>query len=132
MNNKLRLFPHYFKYIGIALCFINPVSFFFLLNTVFKGVDIDLIKFFSFSLLTLGLSFIAFARERVEDEMMVSIRLQAIVFAFIFSVFYFSFMKPLMSFLLEGTISQVNSNGIISTMLVAYILIFYFLKWRLK
>ncbi len=92
----------------------------------------SLLKFLFFTVIILGLSFITFARERIEDEMTVSIRSKAIVFSFATTVIYFSFLKPLGNFILYDRITEVNSYEIISFMLLCYLIMFYILRRRMK
>lgn len=92
---QLRLLPHYFKFIGsgiavigfIIICIIGEY------NNIRGKVLLDMIN--------IGCLLICFSKERIEDELLMLIRLQSAAYALIFSVL-FVVIFPLYIFIHDG------------------------------
>lgn len=93
MENKVNkksfgLLPNYFKKIGLVLISLILIALF--LNkryTFFEKSELQKKIFMSFFLI--GLYFIAWAKDKFEDEMMVQNRLKALTFSVSWMLFYF-------------------------------------------
>ena len=132
MENRQHLLPHWFKYLGCIISGMTPLLFVLSGKGVFTGLEPSIMRFLIFTIIVFGLSFITFARERIEDEMVISIRSKAIVFSFATTILYFSFLKPVGGLILYNKIEEVNSYEIISFMLLCYLGMFYFLRRKMK
>jgi uncharacterized membrane protein YvlD (DUF360 family) len=77
--------------------------------------------------LILGLSFIAMSKDKVEDELTMFIRLRAMAAAFITGI-VFVIVKPLVDLLFSTPSENITAPGGILTMLLFYIMTYYYQK----
>lgn len=126
----LRLLPNYFKKIGLVLMFLTGLAFIYFVISRPEVVrnDKDLVRLIFLSLLILSLTLIAVARDKMEDELIQMLRLQAMAFAFLYAVCH-PIIAPILSLLLEGSWGQVSSHLLVLNMLVIYLLSFSFMKY---
>lgn len=131
---QLRLLPNYFKKIGIGLCLIAiivlkllPV---YLKELVWFENYHDFILTVGLDIFIIGLLVFAFAKDKIEDELTLLIRLQSIAYAFTFIVL-FVVIKPVFTFIHRGQISEVDGRFIITLMLVIYISTFMLRKKKM-
>jgi hypothetical protein len=88
-NKPLNLMPNYFKKIGLGLILS---TLFFMISTKVVGFHFIpekkvIIKVFLRDIAILGMFFIAFSKEKDEDELTMQIRLKALASAFVFFIF---------------------------------------------
>jgi hypothetical protein len=130
-RNKIAtgLLPNYFRKIGIAIMLLAFVS-----MVIAKAANVTLTPASKevFQLLTknsfiLGLLFIAWARDKVEDELTIAIRQKSMVMAFIGSVFYV-IIKPFIDMLMKGPIGALTAQELVSSMLLFYLLVYFVQK----
>ena len=83
-KKKAVLLPKYFKKIGFAVMILA-----FLLTVVVKSMNVEMIqsqkelfRIFTLNAFILGLLFVAWSKDKVEDEMTIAIRLNAMAWAF--------------------------------------------------
>ena len=86
-NQKAVLLPNYFKKVGIVVLILALMP-----AIVVKTMHMDLVpaqkellKVMTLNVVILGLLFVAWAKDKVEDEVTVALRLQAMQFAFIWA-----------------------------------------------
>ena len=128
-KKKIGLLPTYFKIIGFAiivLAFVPPV--------IVKSMNIEIIqsqkeffKLITFNFIILGLFFIAISRDKIEDEMTIIIRLKSMAFAFSWAVLYV-IIKPFVDLLFKDPPQDLTGQGIVMSMLIVYMIIYYLLK----
>lgn len=130
INNTAAFFPNYFKKIGLGLIIVAialPLSAKFLKLEVTE-VQKDFYKVLFFNVLILGLFFVAWAKDKFEDEMTMQIRMKAIGFTFMTSVFYIIF-RPVIDLILQDPVTNMSAQELMIFMLFMYIL-FYKLQKR--
>ncbi|WP_026703666.1 hypothetical protein [Flavobacterium soli] len=130
INNTAAFFPNYFKKIGLGFIFLAvviPLCAKFLAFEIVEEQK-DFYKIIFFNVLILGLFFIAWSKDKFEDEMTMQIRMKAIGFTFMTSVFYIIF-RPLVDLILKEPVTQMSAHELMMFMLFMYI-IFYKLQKR--
>lgn len=126
----LRLLPNYFKKIGFVLIMLTVLAFIFLV-TVKPEVSKDtkeLLRQSMISSFILALAMIAVSRDRMEDERTLSLRLQAMAFAFIYSVGD-PMITPWISKIMNDTWEKTGGDILVLNMQVIYLLVFSFMKY---
>ena len=125
-KKKYTLLPVYFKKIGIVVIVLS-----FLPLIIVKTFDIELIKSqkelfktLTLNILILGMVFIAWSRDKIEDEMTMSIRLSSMAWTFLWAVLLVV-IKPLFDFLFYGTSSVFTAQPLVIMMLFYYLFVFY-------
>jgi hypothetical protein len=125
-KKKYTLLPVYFKKIGMVVIVLS-----FLPLIIVKAFDIELIKSqkelfktLTLNILILGLVFIAWSRDKMEDEMTMSIRLSAMAWTFLWAVLLVV-IKPLFDFLFYGTSSVFTAQPLVIMMLFYYLFVYY-------
>lgn len=131
-NTITDLLPNYFKTVGVALIIISIcVSVIAKLyvtdlttnqKEIFKNVGIGLI--------ILGLFFVAWAKNKVADEMSVQIRLQSASNAFSFAVFY-TILMPFSSLVFNDG-ELLSGQELIMSMLVLHLITTFFQSRKIK
>ena len=124
------MLPHYFKNIGIGI-----IAFSILLAIIFKTIGIDYLpilyaKTIVLDLLILGLLLSAWAVDKVEDELIVLVRLKSMEWAFHWVVLYVIVM-PLVDLLFGDPISELKAHPLVLSMLIAYHVFYFFQKRNL-
>ena len=126
--------PHTFKKIGIAIIIIALLTI-----IIAKMVDLNnaTLKFTMKRIVLVGLLIIALAREKIEDEMIRTIRGQAFSMAFIAGVVY-TLIHPLINYIVSLVIPEdkdpLSDLGDFQTLwflLTMYLLFFYMIKRKL-
>lgn len=125
-KKKYTLLPVYFKKIGIVVILLS-----FLPLIIVKTFNIELIhnqkelfKTLTLNILILGLVFIAWSRDKIEDEMTMSIRLSSMAWTFLWAVLLVV-IKPFFDFLFYGTISVFTAQPLVIMMLFYYLFVYY-------
>ena len=124
------MLPNYFKNIGIGI-----IAFSILLAIIFKTIGIDYLpilhaKTIVLDLLILGLLLSAWAVDKVEDELIVLVRLKSMEWAFHWVVLYVIVM-PLVDLVFGDPISELKAHPLVLSMLIAYHVFYYFQKRNL-
>lgn len=130
VNGVAALFPNYFKKIGLGMVLITILAVVIvkLLPVEVAEGQKELFKVLFSGLFILGLFFIAWSKDKFEDEMTVQIRLKAISFTFMTSVFYL-ILRPLVDVILGDAPNKMTAVELMIFMLFMYIL-FYKLQKR--
>ena len=129
MKSELRLLPSYYKKAGLIIILLPFIITLLikLLNAAFLHSHKEIILIIVPSICILGLLIIALARDKFEDEMTILLRLKAMAFTFIAAVIYV-ITEPLLDWLWGDAVNLLSSRHLVVTMLISYILFFFFLK----
>ena len=127
--------PHTFKKYGIALVVISIL---FLFARKLFDIDVTIpLKFILKRVVLVGLLMIAISKEKVEDEMIRTIRGQAFSMAFIAGVIY-TLVQPLINYVVSlfvekdnEPLTDVGDFQVLWFLLTMYLLFFYMIKKRL-
>ena len=128
-KKELVLLPAYFKKIGLAIILLSFVPAVVIKSMDFKLVQIqrELFRVFTLNAFLLGLLFIAWSKDKVEDEMTFNIRLKSMAFTFAWTVLYVVF-KPIVDLLFKSTIGSVTGQEVVMNMLFVYLILYYLQK----
>ncbi len=121
--------PTYFKKIGVVLIlviFILGLGL-KLLNYQYDDATKGIRKTIALDLIILGLLFIALAKDKVEDEMTVHLKLKSMASGFIFAV-VFTIIYPFINLAFNDPIKEISSGQLIMTILIVQITTYYGLK----
>lgn len=128
-SNEAGLFPNYFKKIGIALMVLGFVP-----AIVVKTVNIELVqsqkdvlRMVTLNSFILGLFFVAWSKDKIEDEMTVLIKLKSLAFAFSWGVIYV-IIKPITDLLFENPIEGLSAQSLLMSMLFVYLFMYFLQK----
>lgn len=128
-NITIGFLPNYFKKIGIGILIL-----FFVPSLIIKLLDVSLFTqnrvFFrelTTSVFILGLFFIAWSKEKIENNEIELLRYKAFALAFFIAVLSVLF-APLTDLLFGGSEGGSKSTSVILQMLMIYLLIFYITK----
>lgn len=124
------LFPNHFKKIGLGMILITIAT---VLTVKFLPIEVaegqrEIYKVVLSDLFILGLFFIAWSRDKFEDEMTLQIRLKAVGFTFMTSVFYLV-LRPFADIIIGDAPNKMTAIELMIFMLSMYI-IFYKLQKR--
>lgn len=132
-NNKVKaeMLPNYFKKIGVLIMIVTFVVLVILkiMHSDILHVQSHLFRIFSINTFLLGLFFVAAARDKVEDEMTAFIRLKSMQWAFLFSIIYVIF-RPFEYLIWGDPIEEMQAQGLVLLMLIAYLLMYFIQKKR--
>ena len=130
-QKQFRLLPHYFKQIGASLILFTLFLFIpgalFLISPDPSEDYRQLTQIISLDIVIAGLFLYCLAEDKVEDELILLLRMQAIAFAFTFGVVNV-IIQPIVNFLFSGHFVDVKSQQVVLTMLVVYQVVFIFKK----
>jgi len=130
-NKPLNLLPNYFKKIGLGFILVSVV---FVVSVKISGIHLtaenkEMMKTIFWDILIIGMLFIAFSKEKDEDELNMLIRLKALASAF----FYIVILKIVNDvFNLIGHEDFNNYNSYFFQMMVWYFFVYYSAKLFLK
>jgi hypothetical protein len=128
-KNEAGLLPNYFKRVGIVIMLLAlvPLVIVKAMNVELTPANQELFKLLSMNAFILGLLFVAWAKDKVEDEMTIAIRLKAIGWSFIWAVL-FVIIKPFVDMLFKDPVSDSKSQELVLSMLFVYLLTYYLQK----
>lgn len=128
-KTKAILLPIYFKKIGLAVMIAAVVP-----AIIIKSMQVemlqsqkDLFRIFTLNAFILGLLFVALAKDKIEDEMTVAIRLKAMAFAFSWSVLYV-IVQPFVEVVFKDPVQDSTGQQVVLSMLFVYLIIYYLQK----
>lgn len=127
-KNELKLFPNYFKKIGLGIILLD-IIFVVIVGLFFKETDFiqsnkKYMGIFSYDFLLIGIAVICFTKEKIEDERTVALRTQSMAIAFVFGI-GFTIFSPFTSLIFENSIEFQESRQVTFIMLGTYL--FYFI-----
>ena len=128
-KKEVVLLPKHFKKIGLGVMILAFVP-----AVVVKSMNIEmmhsqkvLFRIFTFNAFILGLLFVAWSKDKVEDEMTVAIRLKAMAWTFGWAVLYV-IVKPIVDLLFKDPIQDVTGQQVVMSMLFVYLIMYYLQK----
>jgi len=127
--------PHSFKKVGILLVVLSIL---FMFGRKLFDIEVaTTLKFVLKRLLLVGLLLIAISKEKIEDEMIRTIRGQAFTIAFIAGVVY-TLIQPLINYVVaffiekdKEPLADLGDFQVLWFLLTMYLLFFYMIKRRL-
>lgn len=126
IKTNFRFLPAYFKKIGLLVIVLTIVMLIVirLMHISLTQSQKELLRITGSRLCLSGLFLFALSRNKTEDEMTISFRVQAMVFAFIFGVISV-IISPFINLLFKSPVENITAVGVISEMLIFYLIIFY-------
>ena len=126
-NKPLNLLPNYFKKIGLGFILASVV---FVVSVKIFGIHLtaekkEMMKIISWDILILGMLFIAFSKEKDEDELTMLIRMKALASAFVYIVI-FKIVSDVFGIIDQELIE--NKNGYFFQMMIWYFFVYYSAK----
>lgn len=127
--------PHTYRKIGVILVIISLLM---MISSKIITYDFDTttLKFLSKRIILIGLLIIAISKEKVEDEMIRTIRGQAFSMAFVAGVVY-TLIQPLLNYIValfvekdKEPFTDVGDFQVLWFLLTMYLLFFYMIKKR--
>lgn len=125
ISNTARLFPNYFKKIGLAiiiLAVLSAVAIKFLVAEPNLETKV-LLKTMLFSFLNLGLFIVSMSKDKLEDERSMLLRMQAMLFTIGFAVILL-IISPVMDLAFGNPITEMSANKLMLLILLEYILFY--------
>lgn len=123
------LLPKYFKEIGIVVIILAFVP-----AVVVKSMNIEMVqsqkelfRIFTLNAFLLGLLFVAWSKDKIEDEMTVAIRLKAMAWTFSWAVLYV-IIKPIIDLLFKDPIQDLTGQQVVMSMMFVYLIMYYLQK----
>ncbi|MGE5107779.1 MAG: hypothetical protein ACM3H8_09555 [Sphingobacteriales bacterium] len=128
-KNEAGLLPNFFKKVGIAVMLLAfvPAVIVKVINIQLTPANKELFRLLTMNAFILGLLFVAWAKDKVEDEMIVAIRLKAMGWSFIWAVL-FVIIKPFVDMLFNDPIADLKSQELVLSMLFVYLLMYFVQK----
>lgn len=116
INKVIRLLPHWARYIGLTITLFSLI-----INWIYSKHPTAISSFWEFGL-TIGLLIICLSKEKIEDEMTMSLRLNSAFSAFIGGIFF-----HITIVLIEKLYGNENPyNSIYVTNSILFVYVFYF------
>ncbi len=122
-------FPNYFKKIGIVLFVLVIIVMLIIkgLHYNFDATQKGNIKIINMTLINIGLAFIALAKDKIEDEMFVFLKLKSFYGAFFFGI-VFTIIYPILDVITNDDIQQIPAQQLVTMMLFSHISTYFLLK----
>jgi L-asparagine transporter-like permease len=122
ITNGLPLFPTYIKFVGILLIAFSVILTFIIkpLNFAFAQEHPFWIRAYFYDALFIGLSMIAFSKDKIEDELTNLYRLRAAFFAFTTAILAV-IINPIIDLLFSSPPENPIGYSIVLNMLLMYI-----------
>ena len=128
-KNEVALLPKHFKKIGLIVMILAFVP-----AVVVKSMNVEMVqsqkelfRIFTLNAFILGLLFVAWSKDKVEDEMTVAIRLKAMAWTFGWAVLYI-IVKPIVDLLFKDPIQDLTGQQVVMSMLFVYLIMYYLQK----
>jgi hypothetical protein len=128
-KKKAVLLPKYFKIIGLVVMILAFVT-----AMAVKAMNIEMLqsqkelfRVFTLNAFIVGLLFVAWSRDKVEDEMTIAIRLKSMAWTFSYAVFNV-IVKPIVDLLFKDPIQDLTGQQVVMSMLFVYLIIYYVQK----
>lgn len=129
-QKEVVLLPKYFKKIGLIV-----MIFAFVPILVYRSSDIEmlpsqkeLLMIFVLNAFILGLLFVAWSKDKIEDEMTFAIRMKSMAWTFSWAVFYV-IVKPFIDLFFEDPIQDLTGQEVVMSMLFVYLIMYYLQKF---
>jgi hypothetical protein len=132
MKQEMHLLPNYFKKIGLVIIILVLGFTFFIELSKIKVLIIqkETAKTILINSVIIGLIFIALAKEKLEDEQIMSLRFKAMGYTFLSAVLYIVIIS-LFNLILGVIAKSLDGQELVLAMLIAYFPYFFMIKkWR--
>jgi len=126
VSKVIRLFPFWIKYLGIVISILSILIHW----SNMSDEPTVLSSFWQFGLVV-GLIIISLSKERIEDEMTMSIRLNSIFISFFSGIIIHIFIV-LLGILDGGNVHSYDSLYVTNYILFMYVIIFHLTKKRMR
>ena len=128
-NKNGTFLPKYFKRIGLIVMILAfvPAVVVKSMNLGMEQSQKELFRIFTLNAFILGLIFVAWSKDKVEDEMIFALRLKAMAWAFSSTVLYI-IINPIVDLLSKIPIQDITGQQVVIIMLVSYLIMFYLQK----
>ena len=128
-KNQTGLLPNYFKIIGIVIIILAfvPMIVIVTMKIGITQAQKETFKILTMNFLILGLLFVAWARDKIEDEMTVYVRLKSMAFTFSWAVLYV-ILKSLINLIFKFSMGDLSGQELVMTMLSVYLILYFFKK----
>ena len=119
------LLPGYFKSVGIGIIALVILTLIILKVTGMHKTPAP--REMSLNVFILGLLFIAWSEDKVEDEMTIALRLKSLGFAFVQGVLMI-ILEPFIDILFKNPVEMHSGQGLVIDILMVYLMIYYLQK----
>jgi hypothetical protein len=128
-KNEIGLLPNYFKTIGIVIMLLTfvPIVVVIVMKIELAQVQKETLKILAMDFFILGLLFVALAKDKIEDEMTVYVRLKSMAFTFSWAVLYV-IIKSVIDLIFKISTGDLSSQQLVITMLFVYLIMYFFKK----
>jgi hypothetical protein len=133
LKTKPLFLPVYIKWVGVIIILLALIHGVLMkaLNVEMQPDQKELFRIFTMNAFILGLLFIALSRDRFEDERIISVRVKALAWAFIWAVIYV-IVSPFIDLLFKDPVEDLSGQQVVMSMLLIYLLMFYLQKKGMK
>ena len=121
--------PAYFKIIGlvlIVLAILSPIAI-KTLNLAIVPAQKEVYKVFSLNILILGLFFVAWSKDKVENELTHAKRFRALVATIWFSIILL-LIHPFIDILFKDPIQELSGQQVVINQLLFFLVMYYIFK----
>lgn len=129
LQMELRLFPHFFKWVGVILCLVILI-----MGRLYWEVY-EYTKELTFYAINLGLLVVVFSKEKIEDEFAHQLRLKSLIVSVIGTIIMLGSLYPMYVFYVFESklwLSRVSAPFVLSMLLSSYLFYFYYARFRLR
>jgi hypothetical protein len=128
-KKELVLLPVYFKKIGLVVMILAfvPAIIVKSMNVELVQTQKELFRVLTLNAFILGLLFVVCSRDKVEDEMTLSIRLKSMSWTFTWAVLYV-IIAPIIDLLFKDPIGTLTGQQVVMSMLFVYLIMYYLQK----
>lgn len=123
------LLPAYFKGIGLVVMILAFVP-----AIIMKAMSVEMVqsqkevfRVLTLNAFILGLLFVAWSKDKIEDEMTVIIRLKAMAWTFTSAVLCV-IIVPFIDLLFKNPVANITGQQIVMSMLFIYLIMYYLQK----
>lgn len=120
-NKPINLLPSYFKIIGLGLVIGSTILGISIKYFQFITIQKEILKPILLDVWIIALSFIAFAKDKVEDELTMLLRMKAIIAGVVFGL-TFVVASDIFSLIIQEPMEKMTSYGIIIQILIMNII----------
>ncbi|RKR80321.1 hypothetical protein BDD43_0418 [Mucilaginibacter gracilis] len=122
----MRLLPNSFKTVGVIVV-LTSFTVAVLIKCLWPQFGIDIMPLLLIDLIIIGLFLISISKDKIEDERIMFIRLNAMAFAFGFATIY-TLVAPFVPPMFGDLIKDITGQVVIMNMLMMYLIWFWLLK----
>lgn len=128
-HGQPRLLGSNFKRIGIALMSFSLMSAYVIKTMNFEVIlsNNEFFKLVVYSGFLFGLLLIALSRDKVEDELTMTIRVKTMQEMFVFGIL-FVIINPFILLIFQLPKNEASGQQIVTIMLIGYLIIYYYRK----